>query len=115
MRIDSRRLDAIREDRSELENHYIDELVTGRVGRREFLRRGAALGMSAGVMGAVLSACGGANKTGGAATSSTSADVEQRGGEQGRDAEARQPGAGGRDQPADHLRLGRPVHDRPDR
>jgi peptide/nickel transport system substrate-binding protein len=73
MRIDSRRLDAIREDRSELENHYIDELVTGRVGRREFLRRGAALGMSAGVMGAVLSACGGANKTGGAATSSTSA------------------------------------------
>ena len=38
MRIDSRRLDAIREDRSELENHYIDELVGGRVGRREFLR-----------------------------------------------------------------------------
>jgi hypothetical protein len=33
MRIDSRRLDAIREDRSELENHYIDELVTGRHGR----------------------------------------------------------------------------------
>jgi peptide/nickel transport system substrate-binding protein len=71
MRTDSRRLDAAREGRSELENHYIDELVAGRLGRREFLRRGAALGMSAGVMGAVLSACGGANKTGGAATSST--------------------------------------------
>jgi peptide/nickel transport system substrate-binding protein len=75
MRTDSRRLDAARKGRSELENHYIDELVAGRLGRREFLRRGAALGMSAGVMGAVLAACGGANKTGGgaAATSSTSA------------------------------------------
>jgi peptide/nickel transport system substrate-binding protein len=71
MRTDSRRLDVAREGRSELENHYIDELVAGRLGRREFLRRGAALGMSAGVMGAVLAACGGANKTGGAATSST--------------------------------------------
>jgi peptide/nickel transport system substrate-binding protein len=74
MRTDSRRLDAAREGSSELENHYIDELVAGRLGRREFLRRGAALGMSAGVMGAVLAACGGANKTGGGgASSSTSA------------------------------------------
>src|SRR5579875_637832 len=72
MSTDSRRLDAVREGRSELENHYIDELVAGRLGRREFLRRGAALGMSAGVMGAVLAACGGANKTGTAAHSSTS-------------------------------------------
>jgi peptide/nickel transport system substrate-binding protein len=73
MRIDSSRLDAARDGRSELENHYIDELVAGRLGRREFLRRGAALGMSAGVMGAVLAACGGANKTGTAAHSSTAA------------------------------------------
>jgi peptide/nickel transport system substrate-binding protein len=75
MGIDSRRLDAIREDRSELENHYIDELVAGRVDRRSFLRRGAVLGMSAGVMGAVLAACGSANKTGAAATSSTSSST----------------------------------------
>ena len=75
MRIDFRRLDAAREGRSELENHYIDELVAGRLGRREFLRRGAALGMSAGVMGAVLSACGGANKTGGGGASSTAAST----------------------------------------
>ncbi len=72
MRSDSSRLDAVREGRSELENHYIDELVAGRLGRREFLRRGAVLGMSAGVMGAVLAACGSANKTG-AANSSTAA------------------------------------------
>ncbi len=71
MASDPRRLDAIREGRSELENHYIDELVAGRLDRRQFLRRGAVLGMSATVMGAVLAACGNANKTGAAATSST--------------------------------------------
>src|ERR1700727_3177673 len=72
MGIDSRRLDAIRADRSELENHCIDEFVAGRLSRRAFLRRGAVFGMSATVMGSVLAACGGANKTGAAATSSTS-------------------------------------------
>jgi peptide/nickel transport system substrate-binding protein len=70
---DHRRLDAIREDRSELENHYIDELVAGRLDRRSFLRRGAVVGMSTGVMGAILAACGSANKTGGAASSTAAA------------------------------------------
>ena len=69
---DSRRLDAIREDRSELENHYIDELVSGRLSRRQFVRKGAVLGMSAGVMGSVLAACGGANSTSEASSSSSS-------------------------------------------
>jgi peptide/nickel transport system substrate-binding protein len=63
-----RELDALRANHSELENHYIDELVAGRLDRRTFLRRGAVLGMSASAMGAILAACGGANKTGGAAT-----------------------------------------------
>jgi peptide/nickel transport system substrate-binding protein len=63
MGIDDRKLDALRNERSELENHYIDELVAGRLDRRTFLRRGAVLGMSASVMGAVLAACGGANST----------------------------------------------------
>ena len=67
---DNRKLDQIRDQRSELENHYIDELVAGRLDRRTFLRRGAVLGMSASVMGAVLAACGGANSTGGAKTTS---------------------------------------------
>jgi peptide/nickel transport system substrate-binding protein len=66
---DHHRLDAIRNDRSELENHYIDELVSGRLDRRAFLRKGAVIGMSTGVMGAVLAACGSANKTGAAASS----------------------------------------------
>src|ERR1700749_2105727 len=72
MSIDHNRLDAIRDVRSELENHYIDELVAGRMSRRQFMRRGAVIGMSTGVMGAILAACGGANKTGASASSSSS-------------------------------------------
>jgi peptide/nickel transport system substrate-binding protein len=66
------RIDPIRQHRSELENHYIDELVAGRMSRRQFMRKGAVLGMSTGVMGAILAACGSANKTGASATSSSS-------------------------------------------
>ncbi len=88
MGIDDRKLDQIRVERSEVENHYIDELVAGRLDRRTFLRRGAVLGMSASVMGAVLAACGGANSTGGsssksagsASSSSTSTAAATKGG-----------------------------------
>ncbi|MFZ0385368.1 MAG: ABC transporter substrate-binding protein [Solirubrobacteraceae bacterium] len=72
MGIDGQKLDAIRSERTELENHYIDELVAGHLDRRSFLRRGAVLGMSASVMGAVLAACGSANTTGKPANSATS-------------------------------------------
>src|ERR1700689_4803264 len=86
MGIDDRKLDQIRGGRSELENHYIDELVAGRLDRRSFLRRGAVLGMSGSVMGAVLAACGGANNSGGssptkaAGGSSTSSPPATKGG-----------------------------------
>ncbi len=70
---DFTRLDAIREDCSELENHHVDELLADRISRRQFVRRGAVIGLSAGVTGAILSACGAANKTGAAASASTSA------------------------------------------
>ena len=72
---DFRRIDPIREDRSELENHYIDELVAGRMSRRQFMRKGAVVGMSTGLMGAILAACGSANKTGASATSSSSSST----------------------------------------
>ena len=71
MATDHRRLDAIRSERSELENHYIDELVSGRLDRRSFLRRGAVIGMSAPLMGAILAACGNANKVGSSSASSS--------------------------------------------
>src|ERR1700722_10905851 len=69
---DDRRLDAIRSDRSELENHYIDELLEGRLSRRQFVRQGAVAGMSAGLVGAILAACGGANKSASSASAPAS-------------------------------------------
>jgi peptide/nickel transport system substrate-binding protein len=73
MATDHRKLDEIRDARSELENHYIDELMSGRLSRRQFMRKGAVVGMSTGVMGAVLAACGGANKVGTASQTSSAA------------------------------------------
>jgi peptide/nickel transport system substrate-binding protein len=58
MRRTNNELDQLRQDRTELENHYIDELVAGRLNRRDFLRRGSAVGMSVPLLGAILAACG---------------------------------------------------------
>ena len=41
-----------------------DELATGRIGRRQFIQRAVALGVSTSVMGAVLAACGGSESGG---------------------------------------------------
>jgi peptide/nickel transport system substrate-binding protein len=70
-RDDHRKLDQLRAGRSELENHYVDELLAGRLDRRQFLRRGAVIGMSTTLMGAILSACGGANNSSSASSSGT--------------------------------------------
>jgi peptide/nickel transport system substrate-binding protein len=71
MASNSIKLDEIRQNRSELENHYIDELVAGRISRRDFVRKGAVVGMSSSLLAAVLSACGGANSS--STTTSTTA------------------------------------------
>ena len=44
-------LDRLRSGRTELENHYIDELVSGSLSRRDFIRRGTVIGMSAPLLG----------------------------------------------------------------
>ncbi len=77
-----RKLSALRAERSEVENHYIDELLAGRLDRRQFLRRGATVGMSATVMGAVLAACGNANSNSSTTSSAatTSAGTPTKGG-----------------------------------
>lgn len=53
-----RRLDAVRHRRTAIENHLIDELRYGKISRREFVRRGATVGMSATLLGFIASACG---------------------------------------------------------
>jgi peptide/nickel transport system substrate-binding protein len=70
---DTSRLDTIRSDRSELENHYIDELLAGRISRRQFVRRGAVIGMSTSLMSVILTACGGANNSSSSSSSSSTA------------------------------------------
>jgi peptide/nickel transport system substrate-binding protein len=57
------KLDVLRTGRSEIVNHHLDELAAGRLSRREFMRRGAAVGMSGTVLAAALAACGGANSS----------------------------------------------------
>ena len=70
---DTSRLDTIRSGRSELENHYIDELMAGRISRRQFVRRGAVIGMSTSLMSVILTACGGANNSSSSSSSSSTA------------------------------------------
>ena len=59
----SRRVDAIRASRSELENHIIDEYSAGRLSRREFIRRGSVVGMSIPLVSFLAAACGTGSKT----------------------------------------------------
>jgi peptide/nickel transport system substrate-binding protein len=56
--IDHGRLGRLREGQGEIANHVIDEYAAGRLSRRDFLRRGAVVGISLPVLGAVISACG---------------------------------------------------------
>ncbi len=58
MRIDYKALDALRRGRSDHENHLIDGFVSGRVGRREFLRHGSVLGLSLPYLCSVAAAVG---------------------------------------------------------
>jgi peptide/nickel transport system substrate-binding protein len=79
----ARRLDEIRADRTELENHYIDELLAGRLDRRQFLRRGSTIGMSTVLLGTILAACGSSSSSssaGAASSGSTSGPAPTSGG-----------------------------------
>jgi peptide/nickel transport system substrate-binding protein len=51
-------IDSIRRRSSEIENHIIDEFEAGHIGRREFLRHGAVVGMSLPLMSAILGGFG---------------------------------------------------------
>jgi peptide/nickel transport system substrate-binding protein len=63
------RLDRLRAGQTEVGNHVIDEFAAGRLSRRDFVRKGALVGLSAPVVGGVLAACG---SSGSPSTSSSS-------------------------------------------
>src|SRR5215471_12756958 len=56
--IDHERLDDLRRGRGPVQEHVIDEFVAGRMSRRDFIRKGSAMGLSMGVIGGILAACG---------------------------------------------------------
>ena len=62
-----RRVDEVRRERSELENHIIDSYQAGKISRREFVRRGTVVGMSIPLLSFLVSACGGGDDGGEAA------------------------------------------------
>jgi peptide/nickel transport system substrate-binding protein len=69
-----RRIDEVRRESTELENHLIDEYVSGKITRRELVRRGTVVGMSLPALSFIAAACGGDDdddggaQTGGAET-----------------------------------------------
>jgi peptide/nickel transport system substrate-binding protein len=63
------RLSRLRAGQSEVANHVIDEFAAGRLSRRELLRRGALVGISAPVLGGVLAACGSSSPSSSSSTS----------------------------------------------
>jgi len=69
-----RRVDEVRRESTELENHLIDEYVNRKISRKELMRRGTAVGMSIPVLSFIAAACGGdddddgASQTGGGET-----------------------------------------------
>src|SRR5215831_16992005 len=56
--IDHERLDDLRRGRGPVQEHVIDEFVAGHLSRRDFIRKGSAIGLSMPLIGGILSACG---------------------------------------------------------
>ncbi len=66
-----RRVDELRKTSSELENHLIDELVAGKISRRDFIRRGTVVGLSLSSLSFIAAACGGGDDEEAAPTGAT--------------------------------------------
>src|SRR5262252_1586728 len=74
--INHERLDDLRRGRGPVQEHIIDEYVAGRLSRRDFIRKGSAIGLSMGVIGGILAACG---SSGTSSSGSTSAPAGKAG------------------------------------
>src|SRR5215469_9647098 len=61
--IDHERLDGLRRGRGPVQEHVIDEFVAGRLSRRDFMRKGSAIGLSVPLMSAIVAACGSSGST----------------------------------------------------
>jgi peptide/nickel transport system substrate-binding protein len=64
-------LDLLRLGHGEIENHVVDEFVSGRIDRREFFRRGAVVGLSAAALSMVAGCQGSGDSSRPAGTTAT--------------------------------------------
>jgi peptide/nickel transport system substrate-binding protein len=79
MNINHRRLDPLRQGRGPIQEHIIDEFVAGHISRREFIRRGTIVGLSAPILGGILAACGGSSSSTPSSASSSGAAAGKSG------------------------------------
>lgn len=70
------RVEEIRKESTELENHLIDEYRTGKISRRDFIRRGTVVGMSLPVLSVLAAACGGGGDSEPASEAATTAAAD---------------------------------------
>jgi len=75
-----RRVDEIRKESTELENHIIDQFIEGKLTRRDFVRRGTVVGMSIPLLSFIAAACGGGNETAGTTGAGTATGNVKPGG-----------------------------------
>jgi peptide/nickel transport system substrate-binding protein len=71
-----RRVDEIRKESTELENHIIDQFIEGKMTRRDLMRRGTVVGMSIPLLSFIAAACGGDNESASTGTGGGSATGE---------------------------------------
>jgi len=71
--IDHERLDDLRRGRGPVQEHVIDEFVAGRLSRRDFVRKGTAIGLSMPLIGGILAACGSSGTTPSSTSTGTAA------------------------------------------
>jgi peptide/nickel transport system substrate-binding protein len=77
MEPDHHRLDRLRQRSTAVENHVIDEFAAGHLSRRDFIRKGSAIGLSLPLIGGILAACGSSSST--PSSSSTAAAAGKAG------------------------------------
>ena len=80
--MDWKRLDALRSGAGPIEEDLVEAYAKNTIGRRDFVRRGTIIGLSAPFMGAVIAACGGGSDEASTDTgaSDTASDAETAGG-----------------------------------
>jgi peptide/nickel transport system substrate-binding protein len=61
--IDHQRLDDLRRGRGPVQEHVIDEFVAGHLSRRDFVRKGSAIGLSIPLISGILAACSSSSST----------------------------------------------------